>query len=372
MIKNITTVSSRKDLEEFVKLQAGFYEGDPNFVPPLVMEEVNTLDKNKNPFFRHAQASFWTLRGNGKPLARISAVVDLFYQGFHKEKVGFFGHFEARDEESAHLLLGKAREWLASKGVLVMRGPISLSTNYICGLLVEGHETMPVIQMPYNPKEYATWLESFGLKKAKDLFSFLMTRENTNLDRVLSLGEKLEKKGNFSVRHVDMKRFDQEMERIRGIYNQAWEENWGFVPLQKEEFRFIAKSFKQIVKPEFCNIVEAGGEAIGFLLMIPDLNPAIKACNGRLTPAGIVKLILAMRRIKRARVILLGVKKGFRRHGVEVMLIARTIKAGLKHGFQEADLSWILEDNHALLGPLQKIGAKKWKTFRIYETPVNS
>ncbi len=371
MDDQVLPVEGSRALRTFVDLPRMLYQGDPNFVPPLTGEEVKKLDPGKNPFFRHARAAFWILWRKGRPAGRISASRDRTYDEFHGEEAGFFGHFEAPDEEGARLLLETAREWLRREGARFVRGPVSLSTNYTCGLLVEGFDGPPVVDMPYNPPSYAGWIESQGFTKAKDLLSLLIDEKEVGGNPLQELAEKVRRRTPVRLRPLDKKDFRGEIEGIRNIYNEAWSENWGFVPLDREEFQFLAHSFKPLADPDLCPIAEVEGEPVGFALLIPDVNPAIRACRGRLLPFGFLPFLWTLRKVKMARVILLGVKKAFRHRGIEALLIDHVFRKGLAKGFHRADLSWILEDNRAMLRPLIKIGARVWRRFRIYQSPLD-
>ena len=371
MPDQVKPVEGRRALRSFVDLPRKLYAGDPNFVPPLTSEEVKKLLPGVNPYFGHAQAAFWILERDGIPVGRISAARDRSFDEFHRKKAGFFGHFEAPDLEGARLLLAEARSWLREREAEFLRGPVSLSTNYVCGLLVEGFDGPPVVEMPYNPPAYAEWLQALGLAKVKDLLSLLIARDEVGENPLGKLAEKVRRRSAIRVRPLDKRDYKNEIERIRVIYNEAWEENWGFVPLDREEFQFLAHSFKPLADPNLCPIAEIEGEPAGFALMIPDINPALQACGGRLLPFGFVSFLLALRKVKRARVILLGVRKAYRHRGIEALLIDQVYRGGLAKGYREADLSWILEDNRPMLRPLEKMGARIWRRFRIYQAPLD-
>ncbi len=366
----VTAVTGRRALRSFVDLPRKLYAGDPNFIPPLTSEEVKKLLPGVNPFFDHARAAFWTLERDGIPVGRISATRDRSFDDFHGEKAGFFGHFEAPDLEGARLLLETARTWLAREGAEFLRGPVSLSTNYTCGLLVEGFDGPPVVDMPYNPPSYAEWMEALGLAKAKDLLSLLISEEEVGGNPLEKLAERVRRRSEVRIRRLNKKDFKNEISRVRRIYNEAWKENWGFTPLEEEEFQFLAHSFKPLADPDLCPIAEIGEEPAGFALLIPDVNPALQACGGRLFPFGFLSFLLALRKVRRGRVILLGVRQAYRHRGIETLLIDHVFRKGLAKGYKEADLSWILEDNRAMLRPLEKIGARVWRRFRIYQAPL--
>ena len=370
MGENLIQVEGRRDLRRFVQAPRHLYRGDPWFVPPLAGEEMKILDRRRNPFFRHARSGFWLLLRAGRAAGRISATRDANHDACQDSRVGFFGHFEAADRGAANRLLERAREWLRAEGAQAMRGPVSLSTNHRCGLLVEGFEGVPVVEMPYNPPVYEEWIRDFGLAPVKDLLSFILDRENHHMGRLDRLVERAQDRGGFTSRSLDMKRFPAELDLFRRIYNEAWSRNWGFVPLEEEEFRFQAGSLKMLVDPRLCHIVEKEGDPAGFILMIPDINLPLRKCGGRLFPFGFFRVISFLRNPTQGRVLLMGVREEYRGRGVESILISQVFRQARDQGYDRADLSWILEDNRALIGPLEKLGALPWRRFRLFEQPL--
>src|SRR5690242_2409572 len=291
----------------FLDLQRQFYRGDPDFVPPLPAGEAWQIDPRKNPFFRHGEAEFLVGWRDGRPVARISATRDRLHDEFHGDRVGFFGHFEAADEAAAHAVLQAAADWLRSRSATVLRGPVDLSTNYRCGLLVEGEPGPPMMVMPYNPEVYGSWLESFGLHKAKDLLAMKTTADSVDLRRLQRIVERVRKHQPATLRRLDLRRFQEECELLWDLYHRIWERNWGFVPMSRDEFLAQAKDLKRLAHPDLMHIAERDGKPIAFVIALPDVNVGIRACDGRLFPLGWLRLLRAMKRVRALRVITLGV-----------------------------------------------------------------
>jgi GNAT superfamily N-acetyltransferase len=351
----------------FLDLQRVFYRGDRDFVPPLPAGEAWQIDPRKNPFFEHAEAEFLALHRNGRPVARISATRDRLHDEFHGDRVGFFGHFEAADEAAAHAALAAAESWLRAHGATAMRGPVDLSTNYRCGLLVEGEPGPPVMVMPYNPKAYASWLESYGLEKAKDLLALKSTKASIDLRRIGRVVEHVRRKQPATLRPLDLRHFAAECEVLWDLYHRIWERNWGFVPMSRDEFLAQARDLKKLAHPALLHVAESSGKPIGFVVALPDVNAGIRACDGRLLPFGWLRLLRAIKRVRTLRVITLGVVPEHRRTGVELLMMHAVIEKGLAAGFDTCEASWILEDNRDMLGPLETLGHAPYRRYRIYE-----
>ena len=351
----------------FLDLQRDFYRGDPDYVPPITMGEAWQIDPRKNPFFRHAEAGFFAAFDGGRCVGRISACRDRLNDEFHGDRVGFFGHFEATDARTARLLIDHAAAWCRQRGADVLRGPVDLSTNYRCGLFVEGDAGPPVLMMPYNPKAYGDWFEACGLQKAKDLLAMHVTADTIDLRRVDRVAAHIAKKTSAVLRPVDLRRFDAECEILWELYNRIWERNWGFVPMSREEFLAQAKDLKKVAHPALMHIAEVAGAPIGFIVALPDVNVGARACRGRLLPFGWWKFLRAMKRAKLIRVITLGIVPEWRRVGIEMLMMHKVIANGLEIGYRACEASWILEDNQDMLSPLATLGHRPYRRYRIYE-----
>jgi len=364
-------VVSSGDMDRFLRLPHQIYSDESPWVAPLDSERKHFLDPKTNPFFDHAETEFYiALSDKGDTVGRIAAIIDHDHNRFHNESTGFFGLFECtNDSEASSLLLDAAEHWCREKGMNRLRGPMSLSINHECGLLVENFDDPPVVGIPFNPPYYGKLLEQWGLEKIKDLVSFKiqLTGIPEYLQRAISL---IQKRNRFSVRTLQMDRFDQEIDVLWDIYNSAWETNWGFVPMGKKEFVFSARELKTVIDPRLCFIAEVNGEPAGFSLSLPDVNQPLKSLKGKLFPFGWLKFILGKRKINRHRVITLGVKKQFQRLGIDAFFYYAIYKQLMEINIFQVDMSWVLEDNRAIIGPIEKIGGIPYKRHRLYERTI--
>lgn len=351
----------------FLDLQRAFYARDPDYVPPVTAAEAWQLDPRKNPFFRHAEVGLFAAYRDNRCVGRVSTCRDRLHDEFHGDRIGFFGHFEATDESVAQALVEHAARWCRERGAEALRGPVDLSTNNRCGLRIDDGGGPPVMMMPHNPPHYAAWLESTGLQKAKDLLALWGTSEALDRQRIDRLAAHLQKRAQVTLRNVDMKRFDDECVILWDLYERIWERNWGFVPMPRDEFLAQARDLKRVAHPALLHIAEAGGKPIAFALALPDVNVGAKACGGRLFPFGWWKFLQALRKTHVIRVLTLGVIPEYRRAGIDMLLMHRVTTQGEASGFNACEASWILEDNRDMLGPLETMGFRPYRRYRIYQ-----
>ncbi len=368
----VTPVRGGSEVTAFIRFPYSIYQGDPNWVAPLEMERRDFLNPKKNPFFEFGEVELFLARRGGQVVGRIAAVKDPHYNEFHGTKWGFFGFFECiNDVGVARALLDTAERWARERGFDTLVGPMNFSTNADCGLLVEGFDKPPAILMTYNPPYYATLFEACGLAKAKDLWAWELSSSAQPPEKVVRIAEKIREREGITVRHVRLDDFANEVKRIKAIYNAAWEKNWGFVPMTEAEFDHMAKEMKAVVRPELLLIAEVKGEPVAFSMTLPDANEALKVANGRLTtfglPIGLVKLALASRRIRRLRLVTLGIKEGYRRRGLDAILYLDTIRTAKQLGYEGGEIGWTLEDNHLVNRAIESMGGKKSKTYRVYQ-----
>jgi GNAT superfamily N-acetyltransferase len=368
----VTPVRGSAEKMQFIRFPYGIYRDDPSWVMPLEMERKDFLDPKKNPFFEYGEVELFLARRGSELVGRIAAIRNPRHMQEHGTKEGFFGLFEcANDAGIARALLDTAAAWLRERGLDSMLGPANFSSNQDWGLLIDGFGSPPAIMMPHNPPYYTALLEACGLTKAKDLYAFELSSSAEPPEKVVRIAEKLRQREGVTVRPVNMKDLDAEVRRIKEIYNSAWEKNWGFVPFTDAEFDHLAKDLKAIVRPELALLAEVQGEPVAFALTVPDANQAIKAANGRLThfglPIGLVKLLLASRRIDRLRLIILGIKEGYRRRGLDAILYLDTLRTAKRLGYVGGEISWTLEDNHLVNRAIESMGAQRSKTYRVYQ-----
>jgi GNAT superfamily N-acetyltransferase len=365
----VVAADSKQALKEFVEFPYSLYRGDPYWVPPLRIAVKELLDRKKHPFYANAEAEFFLAKRDGRVAGRIAAIFDRAHNKFHEESAGFFGFFESIDDvETARALLSRARQWCADRGAKFLRGPVNPSMNYECGMLVDGFDSSPMIMMTYNPRYYPALMEQAGLTKAKDLNAYVNRAAAVDLEKIGRVADRKLAKSGVTVRPINMKDFDGEVGRIWDVYNSAWERNWGFVPMTREEFFLMGKEMKQILKAELVLIGEKAGKAVGFALALPDINFALKPAGGSLLPTGLLKILYYQRLIKSLRVLALGVVEEYRTSGVAAAFYATLVRTARKLGYDgDCEMSWILEDNVLMTRSLEVMGAKHYKTYRIYE-----
>jgi len=334
------------------------------------------LSREKNPFFEHAEAEYFLAERGAEVVGRIAAISNRLHNETHGDRVGFFGFFECVDDQAvADALLDTAAAWCRSKGHDVLRGPASFSVNDECGLLVDGFETPPTLMMPHNPRYYVTLLERAGFAKAKDLLVYQgghPTRYKPVPERLTRATEVIRQRMGITLRPLDMKNFEREVESIKELYNANWEKNWGFVPMTEHEIDHLAEQFKPVVVPKMVPMAEKDGKIIGFGLALPDLNVVFRGNrSGKMFPV-VLKLLwaLKMKRIRRARILLLGVLPEYRGKGVDAMLYHWVWTKSAEQGIYWGEAGWILEDNPAMNAGLEKMTFTVYKTYRLYDRPI--
>jgi GNAT superfamily N-acetyltransferase len=366
----ILQIKTNQELNKFIQFPYQFYKNDPHWVPPLVRDVKFKLNRLKHPFFNHAKIELFLVTNGKKVLGRIAAIIDQGYNEFHKEKVGNFGLFECINNfDIAKLLFIAAENWCKKEGMNKIRGPMNLSMNDECGFLLEGFHSDPVIMMPYNPEYYLELCEKYGFVKVKDLYAYIKDKVGV-VDRIAKLVERVKKKENVTVRPINMKKFDQEVAIIKDIYNSAWEVNWGFVPMTDKEMDLMAKELKPIIEPELVLFSEVNGIPVGVSITIPDFNQVLKKLNGKLNPIGILKFLYYKRKITGLRGIVFGLKKEYRRTGINTVLYYETEKRGARLGYEWCEMSWNLEDNDLINRFDEAVGGRLYKKYRIYEKDI--
>lgn len=355
----------------FVRLPWRLYRSDPLWVPPLRSEVDKLLDPQRNPFFEHASIGLFIAERAGEPVGRIAAIVNELHNATHHDTVGFFGFFESiADTAVTRALIEAACEWLRQRGRTHIRGPVNPSMNDECGLLVEGFDRPPVIMMPYNPPYYAALLEACGFQKAKDLLAYWLTE--AFLSEKLRRGQELVRRRlGLQLRGMnfrDRALFREDVERIKAIYNRAWERNWGFVRLTDAEMEALVAGLKQIADPDLAVFAFRGEEAVGFALALPDINQVLRYNRSGSLLGALWHLATKRKRIDTMRILILGVVPEHRQSGIDAVLYYELGMRGLQKGFRYAEASWVLEDNWAMRNPLEKtLGAQLYKRYRIYE-----
>jgi GNAT superfamily N-acetyltransferase len=367
----IRSVDSKRDLDRFIKFQWSIYNGNSVWVPPLLMDRRKILDKQRNPFYKHAEAEFLTAERNGTMVGRIAAIVNHNHNAEHRDKVGFFGFFESIDDVAVSTaLFDRAGAFLKSRGMNVMRGPANPSVNDDWGLLIDGFQYPPTILMPYNPSYYATLIGKYGFNKTKDLYAYYLSQEQFYTDRMERVYNFMLERHSMTFRSLDMKRFDDEVHLVKSIYNKAWAKNWGAVPMSDEEIEALAADLKPIVKPELVVFVEMQNKTIGFALSIPDINIALRYNKkGRLLP-GLARLLFHKKKISGVRVIVLGVLPEYQKSGAAAMLFYDLANRARRLGYTWGEASWVLEDNAPMVRAAEAMNATLQKKYRLYDVTI--
>ncbi|MFN3389637.1 MAG: N-acetyltransferase [Allosphingosinicella sp.] len=373
----IRAVEDSADKAAFVELAYRLNKDDPNWVPPLRTEVHGLIDARTNPWFEHAEARLFLAERGGQVVGRISAQVDELVQVHMGQGTGQWGMFEAADAEVAAALLHRAESWLRGRDMTRSMGPFSLSIWDEPGLLVKGHDHPPMVMMGHNKAAYQSWIEAEGYEKAKDLYTYDLDVTTTFpplVARIVAMGEK---NGRIRIRTVDKKHFEQEAALLLGILNDAWSDNWGFIPLTESEIAYAGKKLKPIVFEELIRVAELDGEPVAFMMTLPDLNLLTRDLDGRLFPFGWAKLLWRLRakKFRAGRVPLMGVVKklqGSRMASqLAFMLIEEIRRAGTsKYGMTRGEIGWILEDNGPMISIADAIGSDVNRVYRIYEKPL--
>jgi GNAT superfamily N-acetyltransferase len=371
----ISEVSSRRERSAFIKFPWRIYVNDPAWVPPLIIERKDFLDRKRHPFYQHGDAALFLARKNGEIVGRIMASDDPNYNALHQSNVGCFGLFECiNDHDVAAALFERAASWLREKGRTGIMGPIDYSTNYVCGLLIDGFQFSPTILTAHNPPYYRELIESGGFTKAKDWYAWWFADPARAVAQLRRLGARFNGRCPATIRSANLKNLRDESRRLRQIYNQAWEKNWGFVPFTEAEIQFMTKELKPLLVSEFAWVAEVGNEPVGFTLCLPDINVILTQLNGRLTrfglPIGLIKLLLYKKRVRKGRLIALGVVEKYRRAGIAEMLVLRVMEETMVKRGITGELSMTLEDNFMINRFLEAIGAERYKTYRIYSKSI--
>jgi GNAT superfamily N-acetyltransferase len=372
----ILPVRSKRELSTFIDLPWSIYHHDPNWVPPVKADRRKLLDRDRNPFYKHAEMELWIAFDGTNPVGRIAAIVNHNHNREHNDTVGFFGFFESIDDHVvSDILLSTAEGWLAGHGMSVMQGPVNPSMNDEAGLLIEGFDDPPQILMTYNPNYYSRLIEAFGLKKVKDLYAYRLTAKgflNPKLERVQKAVREREDLTVRTLKFRPKDAFLRDVATVKEIYNKAWEPNWGFVKMTDEEFDFLVADLKQVAWEELVVFVERQGEPIGFALGLPDINQALIANRGGGLLGAALALTVRKKRITRGRIVILGVIPRFQRLGIDAVLYYEIgTRMTRQKGFTEGEASWVLEDNVMMNRAAEMMNGELYKRYRIYCKTVN-
>jgi hypothetical protein len=369
----VRPVKNRRELKRFVKVPFGLHRDQPQWVPPLIFERMQFLDRSRNPYFEHAEAEYFIAERDGEPVGRITAQIDQRWDEYQGGKDGMFGFFEtANDPAVAAALLDSASEWLGDRGRARILGPMDFTTNDEVGILIDGYELRPMILQPWHPPYYRELIEGRGFGKTMDLYMWFLAlgelKQGDQFDPAIHAAAQkaLEEEG-ITIRNMRKRELEAEVRRFMDVYNEAWGDNWGFVPITDAEVRFQAANLKQVLDEKWAFMAEKDGEVIGAALTLPDINQVLAKLNGRLLPVGWLRFLLGKRGIDRVRVFALGVKHAYRHTGVAAGLYLKHLEAADPDGVPAGETGWILEVNEPMNRAMEGMGGTIVKRYRIYE-----
>ena len=367
----IREVTGKKTLKTFIRVPWAIYRNDPNWIPPLLMERKEAFS-SKHPFFKHAKWKAWVAYQDGQPAGRISAQIDDLHQQRYNNKTGFFGLIEAPDNDAVFsALFETAENWLRQSGMRQIIGPFNLGINQEIGILTEGFDTPPCVMTSHSPRYYGASIERCGYQPAQELLAYELdihtyTTPSTKQELIDRTA------GRIKVRQLNRKTMEADFEAMRDVFNDAWQDNWNFVPFTREEFAAVGKEMLTVVPGDFLQIAELDGEPAAFIAMLPDINMAIADLNGRLLPFGWAKLLwrLKVRFPTRCRIALMGVRKKYQNTifgpAMAFMVVDSVLLPGLSRGGQTVELSWILKQNKPTRNMIERFGGKVTKRYHMY------
>jgi GNAT superfamily N-acetyltransferase len=371
---SVVEVRSRAERDQFIKFPWRIYKNDPAWVPPLIIERRAFLDRKRHPFYQHGDAALFLAKRNGEIVGRIMASDDPNYNALHQSNVGCFGLFESIDDgDVATTLVDTAVGWLRNRGRSEIMGPIDYSTNYVCGLLIDGFEHPPTLLTAHNPPYYARLIEGCGFIKEKDWYAWWFDPRNAPVSRLRRLVNARARKTSVKIRSIDLRHLTDDSRRLSAVFNEAWKNNWGFVPLTEAEADHMAKEMRPVIDPRMTLIAEIDSAPVAFVICVPDINVALRHVNGRLTcfglPIGLLQLLYRRSKIRTVRFVALGVVEKYRRAGIAEMLVLQVMDEGARRGVC-GELSMTLEDNVLVNRFIESLEASRYKTYRIFRRSI--
>jgi GNAT superfamily N-acetyltransferase len=365
IVKSIPNSERKK----FLKFAFKIYKDDPNWVPPLFIDKMKLLNEEKNPFFKSNSLELFMAYRDGKPVGRIAAIANNTHNRIHNENIGFFGFFECiDDQEVANKLLNTAKDWITAKGFNAMRGPANPTSNDEWAALIDGFDDPPRIMMAYNPRYYIDLYENYGLKKVKDLFAYhIQNEEMLKNDKIKRVAELVKKRYNLVIRTTDMRKFKEELDLFKHVYNKTWAPNWGFIPMSDEEIDAAAADLKPLIDPNLVLFGYINDEIVGAALVLPDYNQLFRTMKGKLFPFNFIKLFTQKKKINWSRVIALGVIPEYQKKGIDGAFYYEVLKKAAERGIMRGEASWVLEDNEMMNRGAKAMNGTLYKKYRVYQ-----
>ncbi len=372
----ITEAVSRGDISTFIRLPWSIYRNDPNWVPPIITDQRKMLNREKSPFFEFGDAAYFLAHKDGKCVGRITAHINRNHNDFHKAKDGFFGFYESVDDyEVSDALLKAASDWVARRGMTKIMGPASFTVYDEQCLMTDGWDAdppTPVVFEVYNPRYYLDQMKHAGFEKEIDWYAYKVDGSRTLSTALLGAKDRIVNRNGFVFRNINLKKVDEEVAKIKHIFNGAWADNWGHYPFTDRQMEQIKAAVLLFVDPRLCFMVETSdGEPVGVSVTLPDVNPFVKKMNGRIFPFGWIHLLRSRRHSTGARTFMMGVLPKYRNMGVDIAMVVETIRVGLSIGYQWSECSLIVESNENMIRPIEKWGGVRYKSYRIFSRQLS-
>jgi GNAT superfamily N-acetyltransferase len=366
----IREIHSKAELKKFIAFAWDVYRDDPNWVPPLIGDTLSLLDKKKSPFFEFGEAGYFMAFRDNKPVGRITAHINHRHNDAHQVKEGFFGFYECLpDAEAAQALFKAAEDWVKTRGMHKIIGQENFTIYDELGFMIKGWDatpSTPVIMETYTPKYYLEQLSQAGYEKEIDWIAFLVKSDFKLKETLYKIKERLLKRSGLTLRRFNLKKIDEEVAKVKVIFNEGWKENWGHYPLTDKQFAHIAAGLKVLVDERVCYIVEKDGQAVGCSISLPDLNPAVQKMNGRLFPFGIFHLLAGKKKATGLRTFMMGVLKEHRNLGIDILMVLETFLEGTKAGYTWSECSLIVETNQRMINAIERWGGEPYKVYRLF------
>lgn len=372
MTIKLKLVESKSDIQKFLNFSIDLYKNEAHYIPQLFMEERKLFDKEHEPFFKTGKVDSYLAYRDGKAVGRISCIINFRHNKIHNENTGFFGFFDCiNDETVSQTLLNKAKEYALENKMDILRGPMNYSVSHTVGSLTKGFDLDPVLLTPYNFSYYNDLLAAYGFEKAMDFYSYRFTKAQGIPEKLTRVAKAMQERGKFTLKYIVKKDLPKVVQEIQTIYNDAWKDNWGFLPLSDLDIAALAEELKPLLVPSLSYMVyDTEGKAVACMVTLPNINEALKTAGGKIMSTGFLKLvgyILGVTKPKGIRTVIMGVLESHRRKGIEAIMIEKTISQAHALGYEEADLSWILENNVMMNRQLEKMEAERYKEHRVYD-----
>lgn len=366
----VRQVLDRADRNRFIRLPYTLHRNDPAWVPPLLIEQRDLFNPKTNPFFDHGRMHLYLAEKDGRITGRVAAIDDDNHNRTHGDNLLFFGFFEAEDAETAAALYRQVEDKARELGRGTVRGPANPTMNDGSGFQINAFDEPPFLMMPQNPASYPEMAVANGYAKVMDLYAWRFNPSAGASERLNRLADRAAGRTGVTIRPLDMKNFERDAASLKRLYDEAWENNWGFVKYTDREFAALVKGLKMIVEPSLALFAEVDGRLAGAAIALPDVNQVFARMGGRLFPTGIFSLLRRKSIVTRARLPILGIMPEFRNRGLELVLIRDVTRAGAALGYTDGECSWVLESNEAMNRGIEVTGGELYKTYRLFQKSV--